>query len=187
MGAGEEPHAAEPVGLNPLGTLETCGQVKGSQPEGLRVMISRPEEFTRDASLMIVSLGEALANRKETTGRVEMILSDEPLNDPQKALVAGRRCNATIVLWEKRGSRTLELTLPHPTQIPLKGVVQDKLCEFGDHSEQLTILYLTIEGLAAVREKDYDQANTLFRSANRLDDRCFRLPLADENDQKSKK
>ena len=177
VGAGEEPSAAQPEGLNPLGSLETCAQVKGVLAKGPRVVISRPESFTRDASIMIVALQEALSKKSQENHPVEMVLSDQSLLNTGQAIDEGQRCQATIVLWERHGSRTLELTLPYPAQIPLRSMVQEKLCEFGDHSEQVTILYLTILGLSAVFANDYDQANTHFQMANRIDDRCFQLPL----------
>ena len=178
IGKGEEPPTAQPKGLNPLGSLETCGDVNQPPVNGIRVLISRPEQFTREASLMIVLLQESMAEQADTRERVEMVLSNTPLNNRQEAIQAGRHCRAMVVLWERLGSRTLEITLPEPSRIPLRAIVQDKLCEFGDHIEQLTILDLTIRGLSAVVTNEFDQANGYFLAANRLDDRCFQLPLA---------
>ena len=178
VGSGEDPPAAWPDGLNPLGTLETCTPQQSRPVEGIRVLISRPEQFTREASVMIVFLRESLAENEETRKQVELMLSSTPIHSTAEAVQTGKQCHAMIVLWERLGSRTLELTLPQPSRVPLRAMVQDKLCEFGDHAEQLTILDLTIRGLAAVDSNNFEKANGYFLSANRLDDRCFHLPLA---------
>ena len=147
-----------PVGLNPLGFLETCrkGGVRDDREE--RVLISPPEFFTREASLMIGSLGEALESDSPREKKVVLLLSPGPITSSEQAATEGLRCEALIVLWEREDSKTLELTLPEPSRIPLRSLVKENLCEFGNHSQQLTVLYLTILGLTALREPDYDKA-----------------------------
>ena len=173
--AGQREEVA-PVGLNPLGFLETCR--KGGSPDGReeRVLISPPEFFTREASLMILSLGEALQSDSPRDKKVALLLSPGPITSSEQAAAEGLRCGALIVLWEREDSKTLELTLPEPSRIPLRSLVQENLCEFGNHSQQLTVLYLTILGLTALREPDYDKAQHFLGAANRMGDSCLKLP-----------
>ena len=165
-----------PVGLNPLGFLETCrkGGLRDGQEE--RVLISPPKFFTREASLMILSLGEALESDSPRDKKVVLLLSPGPITSSEQAATEGLRCGALIVLWEREDSKTLELTLPEPSRIPLRSLVQENLCEFGNHSQQLTVLYLTILGLTALREPDYDKAQHFLGAANRMGDSCLKLP-----------
>lgn len=170
---------SEPAGLNPLGALSTCG-ASVSPPEAGRVLVSRPEYFTGDASRMIVSLREALAGHREARELLELQLSAGPIESKKEAVGEGRRCGALIVLWEQRKSQTLEITLPTPGKVPLRSQVKENLCEFGNHSEQVTILYYTIIGLTAMVNHDYAQAMYYFDAANRIDVDCLQIPLADQ-------
>lgn len=181
VGQGESinQNVSEPTGLNPLGALNTCrdsGQAFGTW----RVLVSRPEFFTEDASRMIVALREALAGHREARELLELQLSPKPIVSAQQAMGEGRRCGALIVLWEQRKSQTLEMTVPDPTQVPLRSQLKENLCEFGNHSEQVTVLYYTIVGLTAMANHDYDEAKHYFDEANRIDVNCLRIPLADQ-------
>lgn len=174
-------NVSEPAGLNPLGALNTCEYSSGAQRTE-RVLISRPEYFTEDASRMIVALREALAENREARELLELELSHGPIESQQEAVGEGRRCGALIVLWEQRRSRTLELTLPNPAKVPLRTQVKENLCEFGGHSEQVTILYYTIIGLTAMVNHDYADAKYYLDAANRIDVDCLRIPLADQGE-----
>ena len=180
QGRGVRENVAEPAGLNPLGALETCARDARDSPEGERVLVSRPEYFTEDASRMIVALREALAQNNEAREVIELQLSHGPIRSMEEATREGRRCGALIVLWEQRESQTLELTLPTPARVPLRSQVQENLCEFGDRSEQATILYFTIVGLTAMVKNDYDLAQFYLNAANRVDVDCLRIPLANQ-------
>jgi hypothetical protein len=171
--------AERPVGLNPLGALDTCRPGEGvssSPPPPPRVLVSRPEHFTQEASLMISALGEALRQRDPGLPRVEFQLAPERIATAEQAARLGRACGAMIVLWEPGQTKTLELTLPQPTQVPLRDLVQERLCEFGNHNEQLNILYLTIAGLLSMRENEYDKAVLYMESARTIDNHCLHLP-----------
>ena len=176
VGAGERKSQEQPEGLNPLGGLETC--VPAETPQGAveRVLVSRPEFFTAEASQMIAALHEGLSAPERKQPPVEFQLSAKPITNSKDAEQQGRDCIALIVLWEPGQTKTLRLTLPHPAQIPLRSLAREKLCEFGDHREQLNILYATIAGLLALRENDYNRAVFYLESAARMDDHCLTLP-----------
>ncbi|MEE8434135.1 MAG: hypothetical protein V3S64_05030 [bacterium] len=165
-----------PSGLNPLGTLETCRPGAEALPPLNRVLVSRPEFFTEEASLMISVLREVLAEPGNEIPEVEFRLTDRAIRTGVQAEWLGRHCGALIVLWEPHLTKTLEMTLPHPAQIPLRPLVRKRLCEFGSHREQMNILYLTIAGLLAMRENDYEKAVFFMNSARVIDDGCLRLP-----------
>lgn len=177
--------ADEPVGLNPLGSLDTCRIGEGEpgsewQPgTPARVLVSRPEAFTREASQMIQALREALAQPTAGLPPVAFLLTPQPITNEAQARSMGRGCHALIVLWEPRRTKTLELTLPDPTRVPLRDLVQTQLCEFGNHQEQLRILYLTIAGLVSLRDNEYDRAVLYMDTARAIDNRCLHLPGAD--------
>ncbi len=140
------------------------------------VLVSPPEFFTESASVMIVALREALAENEEGMEAPRMRLSPDPIRSEEQARSEGRRCGALIVLWEQRTSRTLELTLPYRTRVPLRALVRRKLCEFGDHSEQAHILYFTILGLTAMTRDNYTLAHFYLNSAREIDVECLKLP-----------
>ncbi len=167
-----------PVGLNPLGSLDICLGGAEPRPPRNRVLVSPPAYFSPAATKMIVALRESLAEEEAHGVTVKMYLAERPLRRAADARAEGRRCGAVIVLWEPMGTGTLELTLPYPARIPLRHMVQERLCEFGNHAEQLTILHLTIIGLAALLENLYDEAIYYMEAANRIDHHCLRLPLA---------
>ncbi len=176
---GEQPEAAVPAGLNPLGALETCPEIATGARQGAWVLVSRPEFFTREASQMILSLREALAVAAQGRSAVEMFLSGKPLHSVEQARREGLRCGALVVLWERQGTQTLELTLPAPDRIPLRAIMHKQLCEFGNHAEQATILHHTIRGLSALADEDFQTADFFLTAANRIDIQCLRLPLVD--------
>ena len=167
-----------PVGLNPLGSLDTCPGRAEPPTLGQRVLISRPEHFTREASQMIAALREALVKRDARLPPVEFLLAPRQIETSAQARRLGEACNAMIVLWEPGQTKTLALTLPQPAQVPLRDLVQERLCEFGDHTEQLNILYLTIAGLLSLRENEYDKAVLYMESARAIDTFCLHLPGA---------
>ena len=171
--------ADRPVGLNPLGSLDTCQLgapplTPGRSPA--RVLVSRPEAFTREASEMIQALREAMAESAEQLPPVRFLLAPVPVVDAAQARDLGRACEALIVLWEPRLTKSLALTLPDPARVPLRDLVQERLCEFGNHQEQLRILHLTIAGLLSLRENEYERAALYMGAARAIDNRCFRLP-----------
>ena len=165
-----------PVGLNPLGSLDTCRPGGSPKQLGNRVLVSRPEHFTEEASYMISALRETLADPGQEIPAVDFRLADRSIASRDEAVRIGVQCGALIVLWEPHQTKTLELTLPHPSQIPLRRMVQERLCEFGNHQQQLNILYLTIAGLLTLRENDYEKAVFYMRSARAIDNGCLRLP-----------
>ena len=177
MAEGRREPVARPAGLNPLGALRTCSGGARLAGQGDRVLVSRPEYFTENASLMIVALREALAESPEGREALDLQLSSSSIESAEQAVQEGERCGALIVLWEQRKSQTLELTLPNPARVPLKALVQKKLCEFGNHVEQVNILYLTIVGLTAMVNHDYELAKFYLNAANRIDVNCLHLPL----------
>jgi hypothetical protein len=165
-----------PVGLNPLGSLDTCQPAENPGAPANRVLISRPEDFTREASVMISTLRQALADPQAKLPPVEFRLTPSPITSREQARQLGRACGAVIVLWEPGQTKTLELTLPQPAEVPLRDLVQQQLCEFGDHTEQVNILYLTIAGLLSMRENAYDKAVLYMNSARTIDTHCLHLP-----------
>lgn len=184
--AGKRESVEVPVGLNPLGSLDICKVEQGrSRPDGggesqklpatSRVLVSRPENFTQEASQMISALREELGRPGQNLPPVEFMLADRRIDQDEEARVIGIQCAALIVLWEPGFTKTLELTLPHPAQIPLRPLVQERLCEFGSGREQLDILYLTIAGLLTMRDNDYDKAVFYLESAKNIDNGCLRL------------
>lgn len=173
-GARETPEA--PVGLNPLAALDRCPPAAEALPLSQQVLISPPQHFSRRATRMIVQLREALVERSRHGTPVEMWLAGRRLDSAAAARAEGRRCGAMVVFWEPRGTGTLEITLPRAARIPLRQMVRERLCEFGNHQEQLTALYMTVLGLAALLENRHDEALYYMQTANRIDDRCLRLP-----------
>ena len=125
---------------------------------------------------MIVALREALAQEPEVRSSLELMLSGQAIRSAEEARREGIRCDALIVLWEQRTSQTLELTMPNPAQVPLRSLVQKRLCEYGDQSEQATVLYYTIVGLDAMVRNSYEDAQYYLNSANRVDLNCLHLP-----------
>lgn len=164
-----------PVGLNPLGSLDVCRMEGERVPVKSRVLVSRPEMFTREASLMISTLREEVGVPGAELSQVDIQLSATAIQDVSQARAWGRHCGALIVLWEPGFTKTLELTLPQPNQIPIRPLVQERLCEFGDLAERLNILYLTIAGLMALRENDYEKAVFHLESAREIDNGCLRI------------
>lgn len=172
-----------PEGLNPLGSLDTCTPDGGaSRPVNL-VLVSRPEFFTEEASLMISALRETLARPDSGIPTVEFQLSGHSIRNRPDAVRLGNQCGAIIVLWEPGQTKTLELTLPRPSQVPIQRLVQERLCEFGDHQQQLNILYLTIAGLLTLRENDYDKAVFYMKTARAIDNSCLKMPQPGEPEQ----
>jgi hypothetical protein len=165
-----------PVGLNPLGSLDTCRPETVSAGQKPRVLVSRPEYFTGEASRMISALRESLAHPSEGVPAIEFVLSQGVIAEEGQAVAQGRLCGALIVLWEPGQTKTLALTLPRPTEIPLRDLVQSRLCEFGTRSEQLRILYLTIAGLLSLRENNYARALFYMETARDIDNGCLQLP-----------
>jgi hypothetical protein len=165
-----------PTGLNPLGSLEICKADASSEPLRERVLVSRPEQFTREASIMLAALRQALADDRPDGRRVQFLEAAQPIDSRAAASAEGARCGALVVLWEPFGSRTLELTLPNPARIPLRATVYPQLCEFGNYQEQYDILYLTITGLLAVRDNQYERASVYLDQARRIDSHCLQLP-----------
>jgi hypothetical protein len=174
--------APEARGLNPLSALDTCrpDPSPGGPPAraAARVLISRPEHFTQEATRMISDLREGLASQREVLPPVDFLLAPREVDSAAQAQTLGRACGALIVLWEPRHTKSLELTLPDPARVPLRELVQERLCEFGGHRDQLAILYLTIAGLLNMRDNQYDRAVLFMTSARSLDTHCLRLPGA---------
>jgi hypothetical protein len=165
-----------PTGLNPLGTLEVCKADAPPQPLRERVLVSTPEQFTREASLMLAGLRQALADDRPDGRPVQFLVSARPIDSPAVAQAEGGRCGALVVLWEPLGTRVLELTLPNPAKIPLRATIYPRLCEFGNYQEQYDILYLTITGLLAMLDNRYERAVSYLDQAKRIDSHCLQLP-----------
>lgn len=166
----------QPTGLNPLGTLETCKADTPARALGERVLVSRPEQFTLEASVMLSTLRQGLVESRPAGRPVQFLLAAQPIDSTAVAQREGVRCGALVVLWEPFGTRTLELTLPNPAQIPLRASVYPRLCEFGNYQEQYDILYLTITGLLFMLDNQYDRAVFYFNQAKRIDSHCLQLP-----------
>ena len=173
---GVSENVAVPEGLNPLAGLEVCDAVAAA-PSLARVLISPPAYYSRDATEMLLTLRRSLA-RSPQGQRVELWVAAQPLRSGGEAVREGQRCKAVIVLWEPYNTNSLELTLPEPARVPLRNLVRDRLCEFGSHSQQLAILFLTITGLAALSDNRYDEAVYYMEAANRIDVSCLQLPLS---------
>jgi len=173
-GATENADVAE--GLNPLAGLDVCTTPTPAPPNTARVLISPPAYFSREATDMILTLRQALA-RSPHGQRAQMWVAPQPLRNASDAVREGRLCNAVIVLWEPYNTSSLELTLPEPGRVPLRGLIRDRLCEFGSHGQQVAILFFTITGLAALSDNRYDEAVYYMEAANRIDLSCLQLPL----------
>ena len=176
VGSSGDPPVSHPKGLNPLGDLDTCvtGRV-WDEGSANRVLVSPPEYFTEEASLMISSLRESLAREAEGLPAPQFLMAPQPIFGPEMAAQEGQRCGAMIVLWEPPLTFSLWLVLPRPEQVPLRNMVRGQLCEFGSHSEQLQILYWTIAGLLSLREYEYDRAVNYMTLAHEMDTRCLNL------------
>jgi hypothetical protein len=176
---------AQPEGLNPLGAIGTCGDPPQLEPGEERVIVARPDLFTREASIMISSLRQAISDGYHGQRPVRFLLTGRFVQTNAQAVAEGQRCSALIVLWEVYATRALELTIPDPARIPLRYQFHQRLCEFGSYTEQLQILYLTIQGLLAMRDNDYETANVSLETAMRIDSRCLQLPKAPDSQQPS--
>jgi hypothetical protein len=177
--------ASQPAGLNPLGDIVTCGDRPQWDAGEERVLVPRPDLFTREASVMISSLRQAIVDNYHGQRPVRFITTQRSVQTNAQAVTEGRRCSALIVLWEVYGTRALELTIPEPSRIPLKAQVHPRLCEFGNYVEQLQILYLTITGLLAMLDNNYDVATNNMELANRIDSHCLQLPKVGPSDPDS--
>lgn len=165
-----------PAGLNPLGEIEVCRESDPPRPLGERVLVARPERFTREASVMLSALRQGLAESRTDGRAVRFVVAGRDIASPGMARREGERCGALVVLWEPFGTRALELTLPNPARIPLRASVYSRLCEFGNYQEQYDILYLTINGLLAMLDNQHDRAVYFLDQAKRIDSRCLQLP-----------
>ena len=163
-------------GLNPLAGLDVCNTPTPAPPNAVRVLISPPAYFSREATDMILTLRKSLA-RSPHGQRAQMWAASQPLRNAGDAIREGRLCDAVIVLWEPYGTNSLELTLPEPARVPLRNLIRDRLCEFGSHNQQVAILFFTITGLAALSDNRYDEAVYYMEAANRIDLSCLQLPL----------
>jgi hypothetical protein len=179
---GVREQASRPEGLNPLGDIQICGDPPQIDAAEERVLVARPDLFTREASLMISSLRQAIFDNYHGQRPVRFLVTSRRVATDGQAVAEGKRCSALIVLWEVYGTRALELTVPEPARIPLKSQVHPRLCEFGNYSEQLQILYLTITGLLATLDNDYDTANADMDLATRIDSHCLQLPTPSNGD-----
>ena len=168
--------ASQPQGLNPLGDIQSCGDRPALERAEERVLVARPDLFTREASLMITSLRQAIFDNYRGQRAVRFLTTRRAVQTDAQAAAEGLRCAALIVLWEVYGTRALELTVPEPARIPLKAQLHPRLCQFGDYSEQLQILYLTITGLLALVDNDYDTATANIELATTIDSHCLQLP-----------
>ena len=177
MGAQPEgPTRESPVGLNPLGALDTCApDVNWRTEEGQRVLISRPEFFTQDASIVVSALRNSFRGESPTVTPPRFLLSPAPINSEEEATQEGLRCNALIVLWEPRATRMIKITLPNPDQVPLRNMIRHQLCPYGDNLEQVEVLHYTIAGLVSLRENDYERAVYHMTLAREVDVRCVNL------------
>lgn len=173
--AGARDSVEVPIGLSPLGSADVCRMEEEKSPVKSRVLVSKPDLFTREASLMISTLRDEVGVPGADLSEVDIQVSGSAIKDAPQARAWGRHCGALIVLWEPGFTKTLELTLPLPNQIPIRPLVQERLCEFGDLAEQLNILYLTIAGLVALRENDYEKAVFYLDSARDIDNGCLRI------------
>lgn len=165
-----------PAGLNPLGEIEVCRENDPPRPLGERVLVARPERFTREASVMLSALRQGLAENRPDGRAVRFVVAGGDIASPGVAQKEGERCGALVVLWEPFGTRSLELTLPNPARIPLRANVYPRLCEFGNYQEQYDILYLTIAGLLAMLDNQHDRAMYFLDQAKRIDSHCLQLP-----------
>ncbi|HEX9843224.1 MAG TPA: hypothetical protein VGC20_10770, partial [bacterium] len=116
------------VGLNPLGSLDVCRDALKPLELGNRVLVSRPEAFSRDASQMIVELRQALGEPPPGEPQVQLMLSAREIDSDAAALAEGRDCGALVVLWEPAGAMSLATAFPFPARIPLRGYQPRPLC-----------------------------------------------------------
>ena len=172
-GTRQPPDLAE--GLNPMASVDTCTEGNHAAGKGVRVLVSPPAHFSKQATEMIVSLRRSLVGSPQGE-LIQMWLAPQPLRTAEDARREGLRCAAVIVLWEALDTNSLELTLPQPTEVPLRHMVRERLCEFGSDRQQVAILFFTISGLAAMLDNRYDEAVYYMEAANRIDVSCFQLP-----------
>ncbi|HUJ75606.1 MAG TPA: hypothetical protein VL359_12135, partial [bacterium] len=94
-----------PQGLNPLGDLPVCQPGEPAQALGERVLVARPDWFTREASLMISALRQALADEYGEKRTIDFVITNTPIQTGPEAVAEGQHCGALIVFWEPFGSR----------------------------------------------------------------------------------
>lgn len=164
------------VGLNPLGSLDVCRDSLKPLPLVNRVLVSRPEVFTQDASQMIVELRQGLGNPSPGEPSIQMMLSVRPITSESQALAEGRDCGALLVLWEPARNQTLELAFPFPTRIPLRDYSVRRLCLLGDFYQRVNVLYYTILGTADIMNNRFQRAQHHLHLANLIDTECLKLP-----------
>jgi hypothetical protein len=164
------------VGLNPLGALDVCRSTMQPLPPATRVLVSRPETFSREATEMLLRLRDGLADSQWTDLSIELMLTEQPVATREHALAEGRACGALAVLWERRETQLLELELPFPARIPLRYLPFPDICAYGSDVQRLQVMYFTILGTAALQENRYDQAQAHFGLAQAIDLDCLKLP-----------
>jgi hypothetical protein len=177
---GVRERASQPEGLNPLGAIQVCTATPELEVGEERVLVARPQLFTREASLMISSLRQAVTDGYHGQQRLRFLITPNNVQTEAQAVAEGKRCGSLIVLWEVYGTRALELTVPEPSRIPLRTSLHARLCEFGNYAEQMQILYLTVTGLLATLDNDYETANANLDLATRIDGHCLQLPKVGE-------
>lgn len=164
------------VGLNPLGSLDICLGTLQPMDLSVRVLVSRPEHFTRNASDMVLRLREGLIGPSRTEIPIELMLTERSVRSRQEALSVGRACGAFVVLWERGSSQFLEMDFPFPTRIPLKNLDQSSICAYGSANQRLNVMYYTILGTAALLDHRYERAQYHLGLANAIDLDCLKLP-----------
>ncbi len=164
------------VGLNPLGSLDVCRSTMQPLPPGTRVLVSRPETFSREATEMLLRLRDGLVDAEWKDLSIELMLTELPVASREHALAEGRACGALAVLWERRESQLLELELPYPARIPLRHLPFADICAYGSDVQRLQVMYFLILGTAALSENRYDQAQAHLGLAQAIDLDCLKLP-----------
>ena len=164
------------VGLNPLGSLDVCRDALKPLALGNRVLVSRPEAFSRDASQMIVELRQALGEPAADDPPVQLMLSAHIIASDDQALAEGRDCGALLVLWEPAGAMSLATAFPFPAQIPLRGYDLRPLCTLGNFYQRVNVLYYTILGTANIMNNRFERARRNLQLAAMIDMECLKLP-----------
>lgn len=164
------------VGLNPLGSLDVCRGDMQPLPPATRVLVSRPETFSREATEMLLRLRDGLVDAAWKDLSIELMLTEQPVASREDALAEGRACGALAVLWERRETQLLSLELPFAARIPLRYAPFADICAYGSDVQRLQVMYFTILGTAALLENRYDQAQAHLGLAHAIDLDCLKLP-----------
>ncbi|MDH4120119.1 MAG: hypothetical protein OEV94_00215 [Deltaproteobacteria bacterium] len=173
---GETPRREDtPNGLNPLGGVEECPAGVRAPKMVNRVLVSKPQSLSRNATQMLLELKDTLKYSQNMNMVDQMLLSPAPILSVEDALKEGKRCGALVVLWERPSGRNLEMTLVESPPLPYRRPIHDHLCPFGSKTERMDILYNIMAGLGRLQQGETKSAGAFFDRAQWVDACCFRF------------